>query len=131
MSNKPRKIIYENQKEVHEKIVNYLENLLSDVDCVAYLVGSSITGEFGKYEKPYGVHLGSDMDLVVFVEQEKIPKDWRYLNTEKGWWKLYRLSGVEINGLEHKADAMIVKDGKRDFAFNRMKELGWAPERVR
>jgi len=128
---KTEKEIYKNQKEVHDQIVDFVKsNLTKDIK-EAYLVGSSTTQSFGKYFKKQRYHEGSDIDLVVMVEENKIPKNWKYLGVEKSWWKLYRGGSVKINETIHKADLMVVKPGKESFAHNRMKELGWKPEKIK
>ncbi len=126
MATKPEKIIYKNQKKILQKILKEIKLLLDGIDCKTYLIGSSITGEFGKYKLKYGDHKGSDIDLIIFIAEKAIPTNWKYLNTEKSWWKLYRLGSIEINGELHKIDAMVVKKDMEEYAKKRIKEL-WKP----
>lgn len=125
---KPEKIIYDDQERVHSDIVDFSKSLVKDLDCECYLVGSSVTGKFGKYVERYGEHEGSDIDLVVFVDE--VPSGWKYLNTERDWWRLYRAGKFEINDIAHLVDVLVVKKGMRDFAINRMKELEWVSEKI-
>jgi len=128
---KPEKEIYKNQREVHDKIIDFVKsNLTKDIK-EAYLVGSSTTQGFGRYVRKHENHEGSDIDLVVIVEENKIPKNWKYLGVEKDWWKLYRGGSIKINKTIHKADFMVVKPGKESLAHKRMKELGWKPEKIK
>ena len=113
---KKEKIIYDNQKEVFEKVTSFLKTSLKEEIDEAYLFGSLISGEFGKYLEKYGVHDGSDIDLIVFLSGKDVPKNWKYLDTEKSWWKLYRGEIIEINNLIHKIDVLVVKDGKEKLA---------------
>ncbi|MBT3405060.1 nucleotidyltransferase domain-containing protein [archaeon] len=128
---KPKKIIYSNQEEVHQRIIKFVKSQLVPEVKEAYLVGSSTTGEFGKYETSYRNHDGSDIDLVAIVPEDSIPKDWKFLNTERDWWKLYRGGKIQINNILHKLDVLVVKQGMEDFARKRMKELNWKPEKLK
>ena len=97
----------------------------------AYLFGSSVTGEFGKYVEKYGEHEGSDIDIMVIIPNNRIPKKWKYLNTEKRWWRLYKIDEVNIDGVPHRLEAIVVKEGQEDFARKRIKELKWKFERLK
>lgn len=114
---KKEKIIYQNQKEIKKIIFNYLQSILDSGIKEAYLFGSSINGTFGVYKEKQGSHFGSDIDVIIFLnEPGKISYGWKFLNTEKSWWRLYRAGRVEINNTLHKVDALIVKKGKEDMA---------------
>jgi len=126
---KPEKIIYDNQKEIHDQIFHYLKSLFKDINCEAYLVGSSTTGKFGKYNEIHNDQSGSDIDVVVFLEE--IPSTWEKLDTEKDWWNLYRIGKLKINNTTHFADAMIVKKDKENVAIKKFKELGWNVEKIK
>src|SRR3989344_1082387 len=129
--NKPEKIIYKNQGKIHRKVIDFVKSKLTGDVKEAYLFGSSVTKEFGKYAERYGEHDGSDIDVMIIIPNDKIPKGWKYLNTEKDWWKLYRIDNVNINGIDHKLDAIIVKDGMEDYAVKRIKDLEWDVERLK
>jgi predicted nucleotidyltransferase len=120
---KPDKIIYENQDDVHDKIISFIKvNLTNDVK-EAYM--------FGKYTERYGEHDGSDIDVMILIQNNKVPKNWKYLNTEKEWWKLYRLGKMAINGTTHNLDAIVVKDGMEKYSLDRVKKLGWSIEKIK
>ena len=127
---KPNKIIYKNQKKIHDRVVKFINSKLTKDVKEAYLIGSITKGEFGKYTKKYEGREGSDIDLVVMPE-DKIPSDWKYLNTEKIWWKLYQAGHIEINGIQHRLDIMVVKEGKEDYLEKRAKELNWKVEKIK
>jgi len=128
---KPEKEIYENQKEVHDKIVGFAKSILPEDVKEAYLFGSSTTQNFGRYVKKFRNREGSDIDLVVMISEDNIPKNWKYLNTEKDWWRLYSGGDVKINNTSHKIDLLVVKPGKEDFARKRIKNIGGKPEKLK
>ncbi|MBU2442266.1 MAG: hypothetical protein KKA43_08080 [Nanoarchaeota archaeon] len=47
------------------------------------------------------------------------------MNVSKGWWDLYRGIKIEINGIIHKTDILIVKDGFEEIAKQRIKDKRW------
>lgn len=110
------KIVYSNQEEIRKIISNYLISIFTEKIQSAYLFGSSIAGTFGKYKEKYKSHDGSDIDVIVFISENNVPKDWKYLNTEGSWWKLYRAGRIEINGTVHKVEALVVKKDKEGLA---------------
>jgi|SRR3989344_476478 len=129
--NKPDKIIYENQEIVHDKIVDFVISKLTENVKEAYLFGSVVNRQFGRYTEKYQSHKGSDIDLMVIIHENKIPKGWKYLNTEKEWWNLYYVGSIAINGILHRLEAIIVKEGKENYSLNRIKELSWKVERIK
>ena len=60
----------------------------------AYIFGSLANGKFGKYSECYNGHLGSDIDVMVFLNGANKPSTWKSLDVSKTWWDLY--SGIEI-----------------------------------
>jgi len=116
MKQKPEKIIYENQEEVLNKIINFVKNILDENVEEAYLFGSLVNREFGRYVQKYKNHEGSDIDLIIFIKGEKVPDHWKYLNTQKEFWKLYRAGRIEINGVLHKIDALVVNKKSEEIA---------------
>ena len=129
MMEKPEKIIYDNQEEIHKDIVEFLKSQLGSGVKEAYLVGSATTGEFGEYPKKSEGRKESDVDVVAFVD--KIPKDWTELGIDKSWWRGYSAGKFYRKGIPHKVEIMVVKSGKEDFARDRMEELGWKPEKLK
>ena len=130
MAKKPRKIIYENQEKIHEKIVDFVNSKIRNVN-EAYLTGSVARREFGRYVEKYRGEDGSDIDVVVFIPKNEIPKSWKDLKTTRIWWDLYSGGRIEINGIEHRLDLLVVHEGKEEHAKNRLKELGWKLERLK
>jgi predicted nucleotidyltransferase len=127
---KNEKIVYDNQNEVHDTIVGFAKSILRPAN-EAYLIGSSTTGTFGKYPGKSEGRKESDIDVVVMIDENKIPKDWKPMGIEKKWWTGYAGDKLEINGTRHKAEFMVVKPGMEDFAHKRMEELGWKPEKLK
>ena len=131
MRQKPEKIVYGNQEEVHDIILNFVKSILPFEVTEAYIFGSTVERKFGKYCKKFGSHEGSDIDVMIIISNNKIPKEWKYLNTEKDWWSLYYLGSIAINGTLHRLEAIVVKEGKEDYSLNRIKELSWKVERIK
>jgi|SRR3989344_2855940 len=111
---KPNKKIYENQEEIHDRIYDFIKSMLPKEVTEAYLWGSVV-------ERKFGVRDGSDIDVIVMIPKAKIPSSWKFLNTEKEWWRLYRSGRIEINGTVHLADLLVVKEGKEEYTRNRIK----------
>ena len=128
---KPNKIIYENQDAVHDKIVDFVKSKLTENVRESYLFGSVVNRQFGRYAEKYQSHEGSDIDVLIIMSNNKIPKEWKYLNTEKDWWSLYYLGSIAINGTLHRLEAIVVKEGKEDYSLNRIKDLSWKVERIK
>ena len=131
MKQKPAKIIYENQEEVYNQVLAFVKSILPKEVINAYLWGSTVEGTFGKYKEKFGSHEGSDIDVIVIIHNEKIPSHWKSLNTQKDWWYLYSGGKIEINKRIHRVDLMIVKDGKEEYARNRIKEKNWKIEKIK
>lgn len=131
MNNKPKKIIYKNQEKIHDKIFDFVRSKLPKSVTEAYLFGSVVERKFGEYIKGCGIHKSSDIDVIVFIPKDKIPKEWKYLNTEKKWWRLYRGGKIEINNTPHTLDLLIVKEGMEDYARQRIKEKRWNIEYIK
>ncbi|MAG24378.1 hypothetical protein CMI47_02265 [Candidatus Pacearchaeota archaeon] len=128
---KPKKIIYPNQESIHKKIVSHLKSILPKEVSKAYIIGSLTKREFGKYESTYQEHGGSDIDVIAIIDHNRIPKEWKNLNTSKIWWDLYRIGELTINKTIHKIDCMVVKKGKEHYPKKRAKELNWKIEEVK
>ena len=131
MKQKPEKIIYENQEEIHDRVLDFVESILPKEVTEAYLWGSVVERKFGRYVEKFGSHDGSDIDVIVMIPKEKIPHFWKDLNTQKEWFSLYRGGKIEINGTIHRADLMVVKEGKEGYTRKCIKEKKWNVERIR
>lgn len=115
---KPHKIIYPNQEDVWEKASSYLLNLIQNQPCIkkAYVWASLAEGLFGLYNKEYQGRVGSDIDLVIILnEDKKIPKKWKYTGIEKSCFKLYKIGEFEYNGNIHPIDGLIVFPSLHDL----------------
>jgi len=83
---KPNKILYKNQKEILKRFLEFIKPFFKKYKEIeeAYLWGSLAKGEFGIYEKEYHGEIGSDVDLVIFLKENKdIPKNWKNLTGQK------------------------------------------------
>ena len=115
---KPQKILYKNQNDIWNKAEAHLKKLLLNSNHVkeAYVWASLAEGKFGIYEEPYKNQIGSDIDLVVVLENyNDIPKDWKFTKVEKSWFDLYKLGYFEYNGNKHQIDGLIVIPSKHDL----------------
>jgi len=82
MKGRPKKTILSKseQKKIFEKAKKFvLNDLLSSPKINKILMfGSLAKGTFGKYEKPFKNRMYSDVDILIFVENDfKIPKKWK------------------------------------------------------
>jgi predicted nucleotidyltransferase len=125
MNIKPKKILYQNQKEIFLSVLENIKKLLHKVKCNAYLVGSITKEKFGTYEKPWKGEKGSDVDLIIKIKKENIPKKWIQLNEERDWWNLYSLGKIKIEQNDHHINAMVVKKNKENMIPVKIKELDW------
>src|SRR3990167_631229 len=92
---KPKKITYENQKEVHNLIVKELKSKYLNNAKEAYLIGSLTNGNFGIYDEIYEGYFGSDIDIVIIPL--KISKNWKYLGDFYNWHKKYYGGEIKIS----------------------------------
>ena len=98
MEKRPRKTIFSKseQRKIFEKAKNFvLNDLLPNSKINKILMfGSLVEGTFGKYEKPFKNRIFSDVDILIFVEDNfKIPSNWiSYVNiaTYKTLMKKFR-----------------------------------------
>ncbi len=121
---KPEKILYDNQEAIQEKIISLLQKDIP-LNSEAIIFGSLAELKFGRYTEKYNGHEGSDIDVIIFIKNELIPKHWKFLNVSKGWWDLYRGIKIEINGFIHKTDILVVKTGFENFARQRIIDNHW------
>lgn len=120
-SHKPEKILYENQEVILKTIIDLLKKDIPN-DSEAILFGSLVESKFGKYTNNYNGLKGSDIDVIVFIDKERIPKHWKFLNVSGGWWELYRGIDIKINETIHKTDILVVKEGFEKIAKQRIKD---------
>ncbi|MEK6934351.1 MAG: nucleotidyltransferase domain-containing protein [Nanoarchaeota archaeon] len=129
-TNKPKKILYENQDKILKKILDLLRNDIPQ-NAEAILFGSLAESKFGKYVKKHNNHEGSDIDIIVFIDKKNIPPHWKYLNVSKGWWDLHRGTKIEINETIHKTDILVVKNGFEEIARQRIIDKEWKTIKIR
>ena len=128
---KPGKIAYSDQNRIKEGISLYVSNLLIENEISnAYLFGSLINKNFGKYTEIYGRHKGSNINVLAFVERRDIPKKWKYVGKEEGFWEVYEIGKYEIDGIKHKIDLFIVSLDNKQKVDAKIKELDWKPEKI-
>ena len=85
MLKRPPREIYSNQSSLKKKIISYLKKNIYTYPCVdrVYLFGSLQDGHFGKYYSPKydgsgNKKLGSDIDLVIIVDERfSLPSNWK------------------------------------------------------
>lgn len=120
---KPNKQLYDNQAEVWKTASKFLESILSKCDSVkeAYVWASLAEGKFGIYDKPYRGQTGSDIDLVIIVDEPfNLPKDWKFTNVHESWFDLYKIGSFDYKGNKHQIDGLVVIPSKHDI--NKMRE---------
>lgn len=130
MANKrPEKTIYQNQKEVHDFIIDKLESEQLKNAKEAYLIGSLAEGKFGKYVEEYEGYFGSDIDLVVIPST--IPKEWKYEGDFYNWHKRYFGGIIIYNGISHPIHIQIPFDNNIELFYKKAKELNWKIEKLK
>lgn len=119
------KIIYPNQKEIHDKIINILIKKYLSKFGEVYLIGSLANGNFGKYENQEV----SDIDIVAIPK--KLDEKWIYEGEFHGWHKKYKIGEIEIENTFHPISLMIpLKDNFKDL-FKLGKKLNWKVEKIK
>src|SRR5258708_40073494 len=101
MSDKPNKILYENQENIWETARQFLIEIVSNKPAVheALVWASLAEGNFGLYEHEHRGQEGSDIDLVVIVDEKfKLPEGWKFTNVEKSCFDLYRVGKFTYQG---------------------------------
>lgn len=127
---KPNKIIYENQKEVYNTILETLKrNLLNQVS-EAYVIGSLSKGQFGVYEEEFHCSLGSDIDLVAFPN-DKIPENWKQEKSKHNWYSKYSSGFIKIEKTNHPIEIMIPFERDLKTFWEKAKELNWKVNKIK
>lgn len=116
---KPKKIIYEDQQEVWREAEKFLQSIVKDKPAVkkAIVWASLAEGKFGLYEEEYQGMEGSDIDLVLIMDEEEIvPEEWAYTGVSKSWFDLYtKLGKFKYKGHIHKVDGLLVFPSRHDM----------------
>lgn len=114
---KPRKIPYENQEEIYEKFIEFIDPFFREYGEIteSYLWGSLAAKTFGLYEEEYEGQIGSDVDLVIFINSNsRIPKDWELLHDHSwmGAYKHPKFRDFKYKGNIHKVDLLVAHPGE-------------------
>jgi len=125
---KPKKLIYESQKEVHDLIIRKLKAYLKDIK-EAYLIGSLTEGKFGKYIKKYEGFYGSDIDIVIIPIE--INTKWKYKGEFYNWHKKYNAGIIKVKNIEHPINFMVPSNNNIDLFWKNAKELNWKVEKLK
>ena len=126
---KPEKILYEDQKAVHDEIVKKIKkSFLNDVK-EAYLIGSLASGKFGRYNEKHEGEEGSDIDLVVITD--KIPKEWKYKGKFYNWHDLYLGKTIKINSTNHLINYLIPFNLDISIFWKKADEMNWKVEKLK
>ena len=132
MSEKPEKILYQNQNEIWEQAKGHLVDIVKDEPVVkeALVWASLAEGKFGLYQEKYREQEGSDIDLVVITDENyEIPQEWKFTTVEKSCFDLYRLGKFTYEGHQHPIDGLIVFPSRhnlqevRDMLSDRSKSI--------
>lgn len=126
---KPEKIIYKNQKEVHDLIIKELKSKYFKYLKEAYLIGSLANGNFGRYKEKYEKYLGSDIDVVIIPL--KINKKWLYEGEFYNWHKKYNAGFIKVKEIKHPINFMIPFEHDINLLFKKAKELNWKVEKLK
>jgi len=133
---KPLKYIYNNQKEILKKFVKFITPYLKSRPFFnkVWVWGSLAKGKFGIYKTPYNNQEGSDVDLLVEVDESfSIPSEFKEI---KEWTKtrtysrLFTSSLVFVNkfsakkSVKHKIDFICHFPSKntKDGFYNKTRE---------
>ncbi len=126
---KPNKIVYENQKEIHDFIINKLKSSCLKYVKEAYLIGSLADGKFGKYKEEYEGQLGSDIDVVAIPM--KIKSNWKYQGDFYNWHKKYDVEKIKIKNIQHSISFMLPFNENINLFWKIAKQLNWKVEKLK
>jgi len=126
---KPNKIVYENQKEIHDLIVRELKSKYFNGVKEAYLIGSLVNGNFGKYAEKHEGYYGSDVDVVIIPAE--IQKSWKYEGDFYDWHKRYLAGEIIINRTAHPINFMVPFNSDINLFSQKVKELNWKVEELK
>jgi hypothetical protein len=118
LSDKPEKTLYENQAEVWDSAKRFLTDLIADKPVVqeALVWASLAEGKFGLYAHDHKGQEGSDIDLVIIVDEgAQIPEEWKFTTIRKSCFDLYRLGTFVHEGHKHLIDGLLVFPSRHDL----------------
>ena len=132
MSDKPRKILYENQEKIWDSAKQFLKEMVEDKPFVqeALVWASLAEGKFGLYEHEYDGREGSDIDLVVILDEKfQLPESWKFTTVKKSCFDLYHIGKFIHEGHKHPIDGLLVSPSRhslqevRDMLADRSKSI--------
>lgn len=117
---KPKKEIYPCQEDIKRQILKkiipiLIENGISD----AFLFGSLLNGDFGKYDEIFGRHKGSNVNILTFIKNKNIPKEWKYIGKFNSL-KIYEISKYTKDDIKHKIDLFIAEDDADRISIDKL-----------
>lgn len=127
---KPNKELYVDQEKIYNQIKEIVSEKIPESVSEAYLFGSTIKKEFGKYVVPFGRHKGSNVDIMVIIKKENIPLKWSYIRQEE-LWTIYQGDNLKIDRTKHKIDFYVVEKKDKEKALKYLEEAGWSPEKIK
>lgn len=115
---KPEKILYEDQEAVFQKAVSQLLSLVHQPCVNQAIVWASLAEHtFGVYKEQYQGKEGSDIDLVIIVDERyPVPKDWKFTKVRKSWFDLYQLGYFMHEKHIHPIDGLLVFPSRHDLS---------------
>lgn len=126
---KPDKIIYKNQEEIHDLIIKELKSKYFKYVKEAYLIGSLVNGNFGRYKEKYEGYFGSDIDIVAIPL--KINKKWQYEGEFYNWYKRYLIGIIKIDKITHPIHLLIPFNQDISLFHKKAGELKWKVEKLK
>ncbi len=101
----PKKILYTQQDRAVNEIIDYLQRVLKEEKGIknAYIYGSVVSGEFGKYETVFTdddkiSHHGSEINLLVITSPLFImPKSWRKLKAKRNGFDVFSMASFPFD----------------------------------
>jgi len=127
---KQKKRLYENQEKIYNKIIEKLREKIQDFIYSAYLFGSALERDFGRYENRFDRHYGSNIDVLAIMEKSEIPLKWRFVS-EQAFWTIYEGGKIEIEGVKHRIDFYVVEEPNKKKAMERLEELRLRVEEIK
>lgn len=109
---KPKKNIYENQKEIKTSAKEYVLKKLTDLSEEIYLTEDIINEEFYWYDRPYKRYEGSTIEACAILKKDfEIPLEWK-ISLIKNGVKKYEIGKITIGDKKHKVNVTIINNLK-------------------
>jgi broad specificity phosphatase PhoE len=126
---KPARKVYKNQDKIYLLIKKKVLSELPPKVKEAYLFGSSLNKQFGKYEKKWGRHEGSNINVLLVLDNVGYHK-WRYIQEGK-FWTIYEAGKLKIDDTTHLIDFFVINKKLKYKAVTKLNNLGWRLVRIR